>query len=208
VSHHDVLIFEIERDAIDHTVPVATALRRCVVLGGRSGSEALRDWATRELEGYLDQDEVPKYRAILAPLMVDGRTSTETFEHRQIAASSLPDVAHGRVTEELTLRQGAGELEGYLELSDIRLQPPLASELVRLMNHESGNPNLRLISLYWSVSPVAINGVLDQIRTTLTKLIAELRATMPQGQDVPTGEQADRAGDGRWRVGGGRASDR
>ena len=40
------LIAEIEGDALDDHVPVATALRKCVVLGGRSGSEELRDWAT------------------------------------------------------------------------------------------------------------------------------------------------------------------
>ncbi len=35
--------------------------------------------------------------------------------------------------------------------------------------------------------------MLDQIRTATTKLVAELRRTMPADQDVPTREQADRA---------------
>lgn len=48
----DSLIAEIERDALNERVAVATALRKCIVLGGKSGSEALRDWASRELKGY------------------------------------------------------------------------------------------------------------------------------------------------------------
>lgn len=48
----DPLLDQIERDVLDENVSVATALRKCVALGGRSGSAALRDWATRELEGY------------------------------------------------------------------------------------------------------------------------------------------------------------
>jgi len=78
----------------------------------------------------------------------------------------------------------------------VRLQPPKASDLVRLMNHESaqrGSTAQHIISLYWGVAPAAIDGVLDQIRTALTKLVAEIRAEMPTGQDLPTEEQADRA---------------
>jgi hypothetical protein len=56
----------------DDDVPIATALRKCVVLGGRSGSEELRDWATRGLQGYYGQDDLPEYRVITAPLTVDG----------------------------------------------------------------------------------------------------------------------------------------
>jgi len=46
------MLDQIERDALDESASVATALRKCVALGGRSGSQALRDWATQELDGY------------------------------------------------------------------------------------------------------------------------------------------------------------
>jgi hypothetical protein len=194
MSHHDGLIAEIERDAIDHVVPVGQALRRCLALGGHSGSEALQGWATRELVGYVDDEiEVPSYRQILAPLMIDGATAGGLIQHQQIPGSAIPDFARARVSEELQLRQGVGELEALLQHEDIRLQPPMASELARLMTAELGDPSQRIISLYWSVSPAVVRGVLDQVRTALTKLAAELRTTMPRDQDVPTAEQADRA---------------
>jgi hypothetical protein len=189
----DSLITQIEHDAIDHTVPVASALRKCVVLGGRSGSETLRDWATRELEGYLGYEgELPRYRVIQAPLMVDGATMTGQVQHQQIPASSIPEFARQVVNETLELRHGAGELEAFLQGDEIKLQPLAASDLVRIMNAE-GPPGQHIISLYWSVAPGAIRGVLDQIRTALTKLVAELRAAMPRDQDVPTSAQANQA---------------
>jgi hypothetical protein len=43
------LIADIEQDALDEGASIAGALRKCVVLGGKSGSTKLRDWATREL---------------------------------------------------------------------------------------------------------------------------------------------------------------
>jgi hypothetical protein len=190
---HVELIDEIERDAIDHNTPIGVALRKCVILGGRSGSEALTDWATRELEGYLGYEgELPRYRVIYAPLMVDGATMTGMVQHQQIPQSSIPEFAREYVTERVELRHGGGELEALLLQDDIRLMPHGASDVARLMNLE-GPPGQHIISLYWSVAPGAIRGVLDQIRTAATKLVAELRRTMPAGQDVPTREQADRA---------------
>jgi hypothetical protein len=46
--------------------------------------------------------------------------------------------------------------------------------------------NGHITSLYWSVSTIALEGVLDQIRTRLAELIAELRSGTPRGQMVPT----------------------
>ena len=190
---HEDLIDEIERGAIDHNTPIGVALRKCVILGGRSGSEALTDWATRELEGYLGYEgELPQYRVIYAQLMADGATMTGMVQHQQIPQSSIPEFAREYVTERVELRHGAGELEALLLQDDIRLMPHGASDVARLMNLE-GPPGQHIISLYWSVAPGAIRGVLDQIRTATTKLVAELRRTMPADQDVPTREQADRA---------------
>lgn len=54
---------EIERDALDSNVPVADTLRKVVALGGKVGSTELREWASRELRGYIGTDaELPGYR--------------------------------------------------------------------------------------------------------------------------------------------------
>lgn len=43
------------------------------------------------------------------------------------------------------------------------------------------------------MSAVALRGVLDQIRTTLVELIAEMRAGMPETADKPSAAVADHA---------------
>jgi AbiTii len=93
VRRAESLIDQIQTDALDDAVPVATALRKCIVLGGQSGSEALRDWATRELQGYEAEADLPPYRVVLAPLMVDavsGRTqiTVSSFLPRACPSSS------------------------------------------------------------------------------------------------------------------------
>lgn len=66
------LLQEIEAGALDSKTPIGELLRKVIALGGQSGSEELRDWATRELRGYGPGDELPEYRKVAAPLHVDG----------------------------------------------------------------------------------------------------------------------------------------
>jgi hypothetical protein len=190
----DDLIAQIERDALDDTVPVATALRKCIVLGGKSSSEPLRDWATRELRGYGGEDELPSYRVIHAPLMVDAVSGNVQITHQQFPPSGIPEFARESVSERLELRYGAGEIAEFCKDGNgARLQPPGASDLTRLMNLESDRPYQHIVSLYWSVAPAALGGVLDQIRTALTQLVGELRANMSGDEAVPSAEAANQA---------------
>jgi hypothetical protein len=192
--HDGSLVAQIERDALDDSVSVATALRKCVALGGESRSEPLRDWATRELQGYSNDEDVPDYRKIGAPLLVDAIVGNMQVTHQQFPPSGLPDVVRENVSEQLDLRQGAGAIEAFARQRDeIKLQPPKAGDLVRLMNMERDDPTQSIISLYWGVSPVAIDGVLDGIRTALVQLVAELRASMPGDAEVPSAEAANQA---------------
>jgi hypothetical protein len=190
---HDSLVAQIERDALDDSVPVATALRKCVALGGKSGSEPLRDWATRELQGYDGNDELPTYRIIAAPLRIDGLAGNYQVTGEQLAASAIPDFARDVISEKVHLREGVGAIEAMTKMAEIKLQPPGASDLARLMNAERQDPSRQIVALYWAISHATIEGVLDQIRTALTQLVAELRASMPGGEDVPSAEVANNA---------------
>jgi len=68
----------------------------------------------------------------------------------------------------------------------------MGNEIARVMNHNSGNPSQQILSVYWAVAPPAVRALLDQIRTALTKLVAELRANTPPGHE-PSGQAADQA---------------
>ncbi|MGR4853958.1 AbiTii domain-containing protein [Streptomyces sp. LARHCF252] len=195
------LLAQIEQDVLDDTKPLAGALRKCVVLGGHAGSAALREWAQRELRGYegVDLADVPSYRVVVTPLKVDAAVGNGFVTGQQISPGALPDFARDAISNELPLRMGIGELEAAarrVSESDnvLKLQPPQAADLVRLMNHEIGNPRQHITELYWAVAPPALMGVLDQVRTALADLVSELRATMSSDDDnLPTPEQIGQA---------------
>jgi hypothetical protein len=191
---HDPLIVQIERDALDGKASLASALRKCVTLGGKSRSEELRDWAMRELKGYPRIDELPEYRIIAAPLRLDGFSGNYKITGEELPPMALPDFAREHISNELPLTQGVGELENLAKQPEIRLAPPGASDLALYMNTQGNTgPYGHINSIYWQVSPSAINGVLDQIRTSLTQLVAELRATMPADEAIPSADEANQA---------------
>jgi AbiTii len=191
-GREDTLIEQIERDALDDSVPVATALRKCVVLGGRSGSEQLRDWATRELKGYQGDDDLPAYRVVAAPLRVDGVAGNYHVTRQAFPPSALPDFARDKIKDEVELRDGVGSIEALLQMDEIKLSPPMASDLVRYMNAHNQQAYQHIESLYWQVSHAAIRGLLDQVRTSLTQLVAELRA-ISSDHAIPSAEAANQA---------------
>lgn len=190
------LLDEIESDALSDGVPLATALRKCIALGGQSGSEKLRDWASRELNGYADE-ELPEYRKLPAPLKIDAMTAGAQITGQQIGPHALPEPANKFIREEVELRFGVGEVEALVASrpagESIKLQPAGSTQIVALMNHEINEPFQQITALYWSVAPAAIRGVLDRIRTSLTVLVAEIRAATPGDPQTPPTEAADQA---------------
>ncbi|MFE2481516.1 hypothetical protein, partial [Streptomyces sp. NPDC059389] len=98
----------------------------------------------------------------------------------------------------MALRHGFCEIEALARRceadgSDAHLGTPGGLELARLMDSASGNPLQRITDLYWSVSPAALHEPVDQMRTTLVEPVPELRAAMPDDQQIPTPDQMDHA---------------
>lgn len=84
---------QIQNDALDSGTSIGDALRKCIALGARAGSEELRAWAARELRGYEDGTDVPEYRKIAAPMVMDGLSGNHHFEGLQISTHDLPQLA-------------------------------------------------------------------------------------------------------------------
>lgn len=193
------LIDQIEGDALSNDVPVAQTLRKLIALGGQAGSAELRDWASRELRGYKGSGvDIPQYRKPGAVIQVDAITPTHQITGQQISPRQLPDVVAQHVDEEVPLGQPIGEIEEMLErarASDgyLKMTLPRSQDVATLMNHEVGDPFQRVTAVYWSVSQSALQGVIDQVKTTLVELVAEMRAGMPDPAETPSAALADQA---------------
>jgi hypothetical protein len=189
------LLGEIESDLLNGK-PLADVLRKVIVLGGRAGSGAMRDWASLELNGYPGSDEqIPPYRGVPALIQLDGIAGFNQIKGQTVAPMDLPDFVREHIKEYVELPFGVGELEAIVRDHNadkpLRLSLPLAADLARLLSGSS--PNQQITALYWAVSPSSVRGVLDRIRTKLAELVGELSATMPPTQETPSADQATQA---------------
>lgn len=188
------LIAELQKDVLSDK-PLNNCLRKCVVLGGQLGSVELREWASRELRGYDDLDFLPPYRRVLAPLMISGMNVRLRYTGHQITRAAIPESMREYVPEDLSLMHGIGEIEAMVSNAtdgSLRMGHPGFPNIVQYWNHELGSYE-SVTELYWLVSVSALQGVIDQVRTTLAELVAELDAGTPRGEELPPLELATQA---------------
>ncbi|WP_405467510.1 hypothetical protein [Streptomyces canus] len=140
-----------------------------------------------ELRGYQGETETPDYRIVAASIHVDAITINSTIKGQRISPLQLPDVVQeAGIGEEFHLRMGIGELEAALAsegYEHIHMSLPNGADIARMLDHQANQPFQKVTAVYWSVSKTAIAGVLDQVRTTLTELVAEIRVTVPDEAD-------------------------
>ncbi|MQS16052.1 hypothetical protein F7Q99_28370 [Streptomyces kaniharaensis] len=191
------LIAQVERDALDATKDLSEALRKCIILGGKAGSVSLRECASRELTGYGPNDELPEYRTVGAPIKVDAITFNAQIRGQRISPRVLPAPLREAIDESHSFRSGVGELEGvvdqYRSQGHVRISLPMGADVADLLNYANGDPDQKITAVYYEVSIASIRAILDRIRTTLVSLIAEMRAGMPDDEDVPSAGIADQA---------------
>ncbi|TFD46896.1 hypothetical protein E3T55_16090 [Cryobacterium frigoriphilum] len=192
------LLSEIERDLLDNA-SLADVLRKLIILGGRSGSSELRDWASHELRGYADAGitDLPSYRRIPGTLQLDGISGNTLVRHQTIGGFNLPAEVQEHISDQVAFPQGIGEIQSLVREADesrgIQISLPSERMIARLMEKQVGDPYQHISALYWIVSKSAVDGIIDQVRTRLAELLAELRAVTPSRADGPTADQASNA---------------
>jgi hypothetical protein len=197
-SRQETLLREIESDLLNGR-PLADLLREIIILGGKAGSAKLRDWASLELNGYGEEGPaIPPYRGVRASIQLDGMSGRFRFKGQTISSAELPDFTKDKIREFVEFPMAVAELEAMAKSSrdssePIRISLPMAADLARYMNAQNTRPFQTVELLYWAVSPVAVLGIVDRIRTKLAELVSELLAGMSPEQETPTPAQANAA---------------
>ena len=196
------LIGEIENESVRSNPDLPMLLRKCIALGGQSGSAALREWATQELKGYRGDDELPDYRIVPAVLVIDGATMTHRVRGQQISPAVLPEIARDRVKEEVRLNGPIAELVDAVQAARasgddfVNFGIPGGSILTLLTNDElqsKGVTYQNIERIYLRAAVTSLVGTIDAVHTNLVELMAELRAGLGHGEAIPDKNLADRA---------------
>lgn len=175
----DTLLTSLRTHMLDESEPLAGLLRKCLLLGAETGSDSLRQWAKKELNGYENEDELPSYRRLSMPaLSADTMSGNAWATNMTYNVLQLPAKAREVLGEEFPLYQPVEELEQIATQKSLSFTNGGLTYAQHLWN-ESLGPFQQVVNLRFTVSGSMFKGVLGQIRTQLVDLIAELTASMP-----------------------------
>jgi hypothetical protein len=179
------LLDDIEEGALDSRISLAGTLPKCILLGGRAGSVELRTWASRELNGYGADDELPDWRITAAQICVDFNNLRYNVTGQAISPMELPDFARDSLKEEFAFRMGVSAMEDLLKGGDtVKFGIPGGQELLMLINHQNQGTYQHIRSIYWTVS------TLPSVRSSTGSELPGGTRCRAAGRDADAGRDA------------------
>lgn len=188
----DRLLYSLRDQMLDESQPLAGLLRKCLLLGAETGSESLRLWARDELNGYEDDTDIPEYRMLpTPPIMVASMSGNTWSKNISYDRLQLPKSASEVIPEQISLRQPIGELEPLSERKSISIGGPYLSYAKSLWNAEL-DVFQSVYDMSISITGAQITGLLDQVRTQLFEIVADITTGKPL-EELPERSTVDAA---------------
>lgn len=182
----DTVLQSLRARVLDEAEPLAGLLRKCLILGADTGSDALRDWARLELNGYGDDDEVPSYRRLPnQTIMYDSMGGNVWMTNGTIDALQLPAEAREDMPGYLACKQPIEELEGLAKSEGVSMRTGHLAYSEMVWNSKLG-PYQQVMNLRYSMSGSVFTGLVGQVRTKLVDIVADLTAGVPLAELPPT----------------------
>lgn len=182
----DTVLQSLRARVLDETEPIAGLLRKCLILGADTGSDALRDWARLELNGYGDDDDVPTYRRLPNPtIMYDSMSGNTWMTNGTIDALQLPAEAREDMPDHLACKQPIEELEELAKRESVSMRTGHLSYSEMVWNSKLG-PFQQVMNLRYTMTGSVFTGLVGQVRTKLVDIVADLTAGVPLTELPPT----------------------
>lgn len=183
------LLRNIQESAIDANESISVLLRQCKILAARLGSPEFKNWVEYELNGYAENDDIPKYR--IMTVMCKGHfvgPFGSSLNNVEIPSRSIPeDFREGLFTSYLILPISA--IKSLIDSSNngtiaecwsADITAVVGAEIYQEMNCLQA----------WKVIPVnTLVGILDMIRNKVLDFVLEIESENPQAGDASLNSQ-------------------
>ncbi|WP_421580667.1 hypothetical protein [Shinella sp. M31] len=167
------LLTEIQNDALSDTTPVATLLRKVLVLASNIDSDLLEDWVRHELHGYPADVEVPKYRTMGIAFKASGATIAAQYNNMPIAQLVVERAAKNKEVSTFKCRQAIGTIlpdqlgdSGTCRLNFDNYLPLIEREM---------NEGVSLFSFWGEISAALVVGIVDAVRSRVLDFVLALK---------------------------------
>ena len=156
------------------TEQVLTTLR---IVATRAGVDEVAEWATRELEGYGKDDELPPHRSWVVSIVASlTHPGGGVLTNVDIPVSGIPKRWRDAATTHRCL-SGIGQIESLFSKNGAEALGAEHPNLTAIIN-ESGylGPGVTCVQAAAKFSPTHVRGVVDRARQTALKLCLECEA--------------------------------
>jgi len=189
----NTLLRSIRARILDESEPIDGLLRKCLLLGAETGSNALRDWARSELNGYSSDESIPEYRVLPAPPIVMSSVSGNYLSKGQhLHRLELPAKASEVIPDQFHITQPIGELEQLSTSKSVSFIAPELNLAKIIWNRTLDSDFQQILDLSYTIAGSTLAGVMSKVRTQLVEIIADLSSDIPL-DELPKKAQVDSA---------------
>ncbi|KQV14012.1 hypothetical protein ASC97_12445 [Rhizobium sp. Root1203] len=177
------LLAEIQNDAVNDTTPVATLLRKVLVLASNLDSGVLEDWVKLEMNGYPPEVEVPEYRRIKMAFKASGaniayKATAMPVPTRLVAAATGIEDIHI-----FQCRQPIGTIIAV----DIDATKPMTVSMnnySHLLPGKVVDESYDIHSFWGEFSASQVLGIIDAVRNRVLDFVLTLKKKYPNAGEV------------------------
>lgn len=178
------LLREIQRDAVDPNVDIATLLRKCKILAARLKHQAFSKWVENELNGYDSREQLPEYRIF----------DVQSYGHfagpfgsglmnAPIPSCCLPeDLRH--IANKAYLAEGISSYSSLLKSGkNAQLSSHWPAEIVALYGHKIYQ-DMNCIGAWRTIGTNQIQGLVDTVRNRVLSFVLEIESQSPSAGEA------------------------
>ena len=171
------LLRRIEDETLDGDI--VKALLLCQKLGGHAGSDLLRLWAQKELNGWPTGEELPDYRNRKGAMIGVGSVPGALAEMDMVIPTDvLPRELRDAGILDVPVRESISSLQAHAGKDHVRFMPSNSARLAALVN-ESNTGSFVVGQVHLSCPGSTYAGIITAVRSKVIDLVSELGRSLP-----------------------------
>ena len=181
------LLSDIINELVDSQRSLVDPLLKTRVLASRIGNNDLKQWVSRELDGYGTDDNLPEYRVTGARVTMNYLNGPYQINNQPIPMGGMSEKAK-RLLDKTEFRQTIATLQSYSIVEEGVLSMYVSAELVayiqKFLKKNGQHPHLHILSVSKLVSSHGAVEVLAIVRNRLLDFMLKLEEEFGSQTDI------------------------
>lgn len=178
------LLAEIQNDALNDSIPVATMLRKVLVLASYLDSNVLEEWVTHELNGYPTKVDLPSYRLLKMDFKVSGSNGFQSVEGAPLPSHAVASATGKSDIDVLKFREAIGTIDAETLKASDYLSVNMMNYAHFLLRKKVIEPSYSVHNFWGTLAPYQVIGVIEAVRNRVLEFILTLRKSYPHADEI------------------------